>query len=65
MTSFEYLAWNPGIESEITPGKKIQETVYLSDYTATAFDLILELVQMMGLSHEELIHFHSERLLLH
>jgi len=65
MTSFEYSAWNPGIETEIPAGYKNQETIYLSENTATAFDEILELAQMTGLSHEELIHFHPERLILH
>jgi hypothetical protein len=65
MTSFEHSAWNPGIETEIPAGYKNQETVYLPDNTATALDEILELAQMTGLSHEELIHFHPERLILH
>jgi hypothetical protein len=65
MTSFEYSAWNPGIETEIPEDYKNQETVYLPDNTTTAFDEILELAQMTGLSHEELIQFHPERLLLH
>jgi hypothetical protein len=65
MTRFEYSAWNPGIETEIPAGYKDQETVYLPGNTATALDEILELAQISGLSHEELTHFHPERLILH
>jgi hypothetical protein len=65
MTSPEHSAWHPGIESEIPAGYKNQETIYLIENTGTALDELLELAQITGLSHEELTHFHPERLVLH
>jgi hypothetical protein len=65
MTSPEHSAWNPGIESDIPAVYKNQETIYLSENTGTGLDEISELAQITGLSHEELINFHPERLVLH
>ncbi|MFT4608268.1 MAG: hypothetical protein ACI8ZV_001961, partial [Chitinophagales bacterium] len=65
MTSLEHSAWHPGIESEIPAVFKKQETIYLNENTSTALDELLELAQITGLSHEELTHFHPERLVLH
>ncbi|MFT4650183.1 MAG: hypothetical protein ACI8XX_002287 [Polaribacter sp.] len=65
MTSPEHSAWNPGIESDIPAVYKNQETIYLTENTGTGLNEILELAQITGLSHEELIYFHPERLVLH
>lgn len=65
MTSPEYSAWSPGIESDIPAVYKNQETIYLADNVGAGHDEISELAQITGLSHEELILFHPERLVLH
>lgn len=65
MTRLEYSAWNPGIESEIPTVYKNRETLYLTENTTTGLDEISDLAQITGLSHEELVHFHPERLILH
>jgi len=65
MTRLEHSAWNPGIESEIPTVYKNKETVYLTENTTTGLDEISDLAQITGLSHQELIHFRPERLILH
>lgn len=65
MSGPEHSAWSPGIESDIPAAYRNQETIYLPKNTLTDRDEILELARITGLSHEELVCFRPERLVLH
>lgn len=58
-------AWNPGIEPGIPADYRPLETLFRPESAANRRDEVLELAQLSGLAHEELVALRPERLLLH
>jgi len=65
LTSNQYSAWNPGIETEIPDQYRLLETIYDSKNVSSSIDEINALAQETGLSPEELVVFRPNRLALH
>jgi hypothetical protein len=65
LSSTQYSAWNPGIESEIPDQYRLLETIYDSKNMSSSIDAINTLAQETGLSPEELVVFKPGRLALH
>ncbi len=58
-------AWNPGIETGIPAEYRALETLFRPESVAGTLADVLELAQLTGLSHPELVRFRPERLVLH
>jgi hypothetical protein len=58
-------AWDPGIEPGIPTEYWPLETIFWPESAANSLDEVLELAQLSGLFHEELVEFRPERLVLH
>ncbi|MCZ6882872.1 MAG: hypothetical protein O7F15_07705 [Gammaproteobacteria bacterium] len=65
LTSNQYSAWSPGIETEIPDQYRLLETIYDSKNVSSSIDEINALAQETGLSPEELVVFRPDRLALH
>ncbi len=65
LTSNQYSAWSPGIETEIPDQYRLLETIYDSKNVSSSIDEINALAQETGLSPEELVVFRPNRLALH
>jgi hypothetical protein len=65
LTSNQYSAWSPGIETEIPDQYRLLETIYDSKNVSSNIDEINALAQETGLSPEELVVFRPDRLVLH
>ncbi len=65
MNEHSYSAWNPGLESDIPAAYQTLETIYQQVNVSTSIEDVSELSKLTGLSHEELVLFKAERLMVH
>jgi hypothetical protein len=65
MSTQQFSAWNPGIESEIPKAYRELETIYNAANVFTQLDEVNQLAVETGLSPQELIAFRPHRLVLH
>ncbi len=65
MISHKHSAWNPGLDTDVPPSCKGLETIYRPENVTTSIADVDEISAMTGLSHEELVIFKPERLVVH
>lgn len=65
MNAQVYSAWNPGLQSAIPPAWQKLETIYRPENVSSSMADVAEISTLTGLSHEELVAFKPERLVVH
>ncbi len=65
MNDEHYSAWAPGLDSDIPPAYQKLETIYCPDNVTSSISDVNEISTLTGLSHEELVSFKPERLVVH
>jgi len=58
-------AWAPGLDSDIPPAYQALETIYHPGNVTSSISDVNEISTLTGLSHEELVAFRPERLVVH
>lgn len=58
-------AWAPGLDSEIPSAYQKLETIYRPENVTSSMSDVREISTLTGLSHEELVAFRPERLVVH
>jgi hypothetical protein len=64
-TANDCSAWHPGIDPGIPPEYRPLETIFRPESVSSHLPDVLELTQLTGLFHQELVAFRPERLALH
>jgi len=65
MNMQKYSAWNPGLESDIPSDYQKLETIYRPENVSSLVSDVAEISTLTGLSHEKLVEFKPERLVVH